>query len=424
MTTLAITPGAITVWGDRSGKYATLFGPDGRKLVFCDEGSSFNDDEKLWRWAFRTPALPKQGDTFVFATAEETIVGEVGDLADGFGVAQIVDREVPVTRNSSGAPLSIEGTPRPRMTIMIVTMNRRDFLEKTLWHIYETSDDSERDIFIWDNASTDDTAAFLGTMVGWPGVRVFRSKVDLGVAGPRRKMLSAVTTPYIFTLDDDLWMINRGWVSGCVRVLDAHLKIHQLSIQWGYTHSTQNHGNAHRVLARPFFWQPVIPVQDAAPVMNVAEWQASDEMKKFPSGTRVLQYGDETVLVPVGEGRAGMQFPFAASGGCAGWRTEDVRGLSTAPDRHLVCDLREVWGFPLMEKNGTHEGILFRYGAFHTCPGALWHVGHGEIYWADKVRHSEAIYNRSASEQARWLDVSREASGWGQPLEDPDVVLP
>ena len=69
---------------------------------------------------------------------------------------------------------------RPLLTILIATLDRRDILEKTLWHIYETSTDEERDLWIWDNASQDDTADFLGTMVGWPGVRVFRSKVGLG----------------------------------------------------------------------------------------------------------------------------------------------------------------------------------------------------------------------------------------------------
>lgn len=418
MTFFVASATTITVHDDRSCKYPTLFGPTGKKLAFQDEGSSFNDSANLYRFVFQCDAVPVTGDTFIFATAERELAGQV---MEG-GAVQVEERTGIVTRAASGAPISIEGTPRPRMTIMIVTMNRREFLEKTLWYIYETSDDSERDIFIWDNASTDDTEAFLGTMVGWPGVRVFRSNVDLGVAGPRKKMISAVKTPYVFTLDDDVWMINKGWAGACSRVLDATHDIHQLTVHQGYVHSTNNLGSAHRILARPFFWVPLFQPLPAGPRVSVT-------LPTGQTGTTFVSVGDETVIAPTGtptadDPRNGLQLPFAASGGAAAWRTDDVLALVPSQDRHLVCDLRESWGFRLMESKGTREGVIMGYGAFHPCPGALWHLGHGESYWQEKVRHSEAIYNRAAGEQARWLEVARATSGWGQPLEDPNEVLP
>ncbi|MDO8630128.1 MAG: hypothetical protein Q7R41_06505, partial [Phycisphaerales bacterium] len=167
-----VNPSNIFVSDDCSGKYPTLFGPDGRKLIFQDDGSYFSDVDRNYRWVFRCSTPPVEGDLFVFATSTKDVVARVEA-----GALQIVDQPSGVVRNSSGAPLTIEGSPKPKITITIVTMNRREILEKTLYYLYETSDDSERDIFIWDNASTDDTPDFLGTMVGWPGVRVFRSKV-------------------------------------------------------------------------------------------------------------------------------------------------------------------------------------------------------------------------------------------------------
>lgn len=403
-----LSPGSIAVSDDRSGKYPTLFDPRGCKLRFQDDGSSFNDAERKYRWVFQCPTAPVEGDRFVFATSTFEAVGLV--VA---GAVQVGDQQAAVERAPSGAPLAVYGTPRARMTIMIVTMNRREILEKTLHYLYETTDDSERDLLIWDNASTDDTPDFLGTMVGWPGVRVFRSKADLGVAGPRKRMLPSINTPYIFTLDDDVWMISKGWASAVVRALDADQSIHQLIVQQGFVHSTNNFGTAHEILGRPFFRVPLVPAQDPGPEMDISQkgWLSPD--------VDLIQAGGETLLVPL----HGKQLPFAASGGAAAWRTANILSLSPRQERHIVCDLRESWGFPLMEANGTREAMIFRYGAFHPCPGALWHLGHGEGYWAERVKHSQAIYNRSAEEQKRWLETARAAVGWGRPLDDPDQVL-
>lgn len=410
MSTWSNDAASITVIDDHPCKYPTLFDPDGRKLVFQDGGSSFNEHQGLFRCVFRCGDL--RDGLYVFAASDH----EIAAVAKS-GQLHAVDRQVAVERTSLGAPVALSNSPRPRMTITIVTMNRRELLERTLWYIYETSDDQEREIWIWDNASTDDTAAFLGTMVGWPGVRVFRSPTDLGITEPRRQMLRAITTPYIFTLDDDTWMVTKGWVSAMVRALDAEPSIHQL-VLGNCVHSTNNFGAAHGILARPFFRIPPLTPQDSGPEINV------EDKSWLEPGLDLIRRGGETLLIPTAE-----QFSFGASGGAAAWRADDVRGLIHAQgsdhrDRHPVCDLRETWGFPLMKKNGTREGLLFRYCFYHPCPGPIWHLGHGESYWAEKVRHSEAIYNRAAGEQARWLEVARATSGWGQPLDDPDDVLP
>lgn len=295
----------------------------------------------------------------------------------------------------------------PLITIMIVTMDRRDILEKTLWYIYETSDDTERDIFIWDNASTDDTPDFLGTMVGWPGVRVFRSKVDLGVAGPRRRMLPIVRTPYVFTLDDDMWLLNKGWATGVSRVLEHDPTIHQVAVGPCYERHN-DYGIAHKNLDRPFFRvPPILP----GPKGRTDEAEA-------PPETKIVDVAGEKLVVPLD----GPQLPFACSGGSAAWRTADVMHFIHNTDKHPVVDLRESWGMTQYGR-GTHEATIIGYGMLHPSPGPLWHLGHGEKYWEERCRFAPAVYNRSGETQREWLEVARKACGWGQLLDDPDEVL-
>lgn len=340
----------------------------------------------------------------------------------------------------------------PPLTVLLVTLDRRDILEKTLWYLYETSTDAERNILIWDNASSDDTADFLGTLQGWPGVRCFRSSKGEGILRSRLRMLQAVTTPYVLSLDDDWWMLNAGWATGMVRVLEADLTIHQVSLGILPLGGANDYGIGHARLDRPFFRVPPIlpgPKADVdAPSSRIA-----------PPGTEIVERGGEVVVVPL----SGSRLPFSCSGGAAAWRTADVRSIDwsafhpgdrvqragaagvlgrvdevrggeaavawddkskdvlplSAIERPLVVDLREAWGDPLAAR-GTREATIIGYGCAHPSPGPLWHLGRGERYWNERCRMAPAVYGRSGEAQRAWLEAARTASGWGRPLDDPD----
>lgn len=300
----------------------------------------------------------------------------------------------------------------PPITILLVTMDRRDILEKTLWYIYETSTDEERNIWIWDNASQDDTPDFLGTMMGWPGVRVFRSETDLGVVGPRKRMIPHVKTPYLFTLDDDMWPLNKGWCSGVSRVLEADPSV-CIAALGPMPHPYGDYGITHTNLDRPFFRvPPVLP----GPKANTE----TASSRTPPPGGRIMDVAGETFVVPAsGSG----ELPFSCSGGAAAWRTADILPLLTREDRHPVVDLREAWSFPLQRERGMREATMIGYGILHQSPGPLWHLGRGERYWEERCRFAPAIYGRSGETQREWLESTRKACGWGRPLDDPDEVL-
>ena len=293
----------------------------------------------------------------------------------------------------------------PPLTILITTLNRRDILEKTLFYIYETSDASERDLWIWDNGSEDDTAAFLGTLQGWPGVRCFRSPSGVGIVPAKTRMVRNIRTPYVFTMDDDMWMVQKGWASAVVRILENVPSIHQLTFgQFGDRFN--NLGISHEELGpRPFFRvPPVIPFPGGRSRRDPAG----------PEGTETLLIGEDEVIVPT----SGPHLPYPNTGGCAGWRVADILPLLDRPIRHPVADLREVWGEPLAERGGTRESTIVGYGIFHPSPGPAWHLGRGETYWEERCRMAPAIYNRSGEEQRSWLENARRLLGWGRALEN------
>ncbi len=344
----------------------------------------------------------------------------------------------------------------PPLTVLIATMNRRDLLELALWYIYETSTVEERDIWVWDNASTDDTADFLGTLQGWPGVRCFRSERGEGTLRSRLRMLRAVETPYVLSLDDDWWMLNAGWATGMTRVLGADPTIHQVSLGTTPLGGASDYGIGHTHLDRPFFRvPPILP----GPKANVN----APSSRIAPPGTEIVERGGEVVVVPL----QGSLLPFSCSGGGAVWRTTDIRSIDwstfhpgdrvqraeaagilgrvaeirgdgvevawddhskdvlspSAIERPLVVDLREVWGDPLAAR-GTHEATIIGYGCAHPSPGPLWHLGRGERYWEERCRMAPAVYGRSGETQRAWLEKAREASGWGRSIEDADIMLP
>ncbi len=402
--TFTLRHGAVTFASDHPHERAVMFGPAG-KLALDYDASHFDDPSRTYRWVFRLVGALRPGDALVFAARGFERACVVGDD----GAPRVIEQAPALVRDGRGTPLRLASTPPPRITILIATLDRRDLLEWTLWYLYETSTDEEREIWVWDNGSSDDTPAFLGSLQGWPGIRCFRSRDNLGLVGPRKRMLPYVQTPYVFTLDDDMWPLQRGWASAIVRAMDADPAIYQTALSiTGHWHN--NYGIVHEQLGGPFFRVPYrAPSTPTGGVPDV------------PPGSEARVLGGEAVILPTGRA-----MPFAVSGSASAWRTEDVRALVGRQERHPVCDLSEAWGHVLRDEapSRRYDATMCHYSVVSPCPGPLWHLGRGERYWDVKCQIAPAIYNRSGEEQRSWLERARRASGWGSTLEDPDEVLP
>jgi GT2 family glycosyltransferase len=115
-------------------------------------------------------------------------------------------------------PLPAPGTgqPDPRVTVVVITRNRRAELSRTLDRLAGLPEQPA--VIVVDNGSDDGTAA----CVRWrhPGVLLIAARRNLGAVG-RNVGLRRVTTPYAAFCDDDTWW-EPGSLARAADALDAH----------------------------------------------------------------------------------------------------------------------------------------------------------------------------------------------------------
>jgi len=103
----------------------------------------------------------------------------------------------------------------PRVSVVVITHNRRGELLRTLGRLAELPE--RPPVFVVDNASTDGTCATVARVHPW--VRLLRAGRNLGAVG-RNVAVERVTTPYVAFCDDDSWW-EPGSLGAAADLLDA-----------------------------------------------------------------------------------------------------------------------------------------------------------------------------------------------------------
>jgi GT2 family glycosyltransferase len=103
-----------------------------------------------------------------------------------------------------------------RTTVVVITMDRRDELLRTLGHL--TALPERPPLIVVDNASGDGTAEAVAAR--YPEVRLIRSDRNLGAVA-RNLAVAEVRTPYVAFCDDDTWW-EPGAMDRAADLLDAH----------------------------------------------------------------------------------------------------------------------------------------------------------------------------------------------------------
>ncbi|WP_405152223.1 glycosyltransferase [Sphaerisporangium sp. NBC_01403] len=102
------------------------------------------------------------------------------------------------------------------MTVVIITMDRRAELLRTLGHM--TALPERPRVIVVDNGSHDGSADAVAR--DYPGVRLIRSPRNLGAVA-RNVAVEEVSTPYVAFCDDDTWW-EPGALSEAADLLDGH----------------------------------------------------------------------------------------------------------------------------------------------------------------------------------------------------------
>jgi len=112
---------------------------------------------------------------------------------------------------------AIKAVQMPRVSVIILTFNNLDLTRACLRSVLERSDYPNLEVIVVDNASSDDTPAYLEELaVRQPDVRVVLNRENLGFAAGNNIGLSIATGEYLVVLNNDT-VVTRGWIMTLLR---------------------------------------------------------------------------------------------------------------------------------------------------------------------------------------------------------------
>jgi GT2 family glycosyltransferase len=95
------------------------------------------------------------------------------------------------------------------IAVVVLTHNRLHLLRKCVENVLLRASAATREIVIWNNGSTDDTATYLGSLMD-PRIRVIHSETNLGHNAYARAFRET-TSAYLVELDDDVVDAPPAW---------------------------------------------------------------------------------------------------------------------------------------------------------------------------------------------------------------------
>ena len=109
-----------------------------------------------------------------------------------------------------------------KTAVAILNWNGRDFLEKFLPSVTKYSNQSDVDIYVIDNASTDDSVEFLKQ--NYPQVKLVILDKNYGYAGGYNKGLEKINAKYFVLLNSDI-EVTENWINPIIDLMDSDDKI-------------------------------------------------------------------------------------------------------------------------------------------------------------------------------------------------------
>ncbi|HTC27295.1 glycosyltransferase, partial [Dyella sp.] len=135
----------------------------------------------------------------------------------------------------------VDMLPQPRVSVIVVTYNNSAFTKACLRSLELYSDYTNLETIVVDNASTDDTRAYLAAwMLAGPQRRVLLNAKNLGFAAANNQGLAAASGEYLVLLNNDTY-VTPGWIA----TLLAHL--HRCDTLGVIGPVTNNIGNEARI---------------------------------------------------------------------------------------------------------------------------------------------------------------------------------
>ncbi len=100
------------------------------------------------------------------------------------------------------------------VSILIVTYNRRDFIEKCISSLLPTLENINYEMFIWDNNSSDSTAGYLKGLAS-DRIKLVFSQKNIGT-GAKSLLAEMTKGEFIIGIDDDVWQFPVNWIQDMI----------------------------------------------------------------------------------------------------------------------------------------------------------------------------------------------------------------
>jgi GT2 family glycosyltransferase len=109
----------------------------------------------------------------------------------------------------------------PKVAVVILNWNGKDFLEKFLPHVLKFCPEYAR-VYIADNASTDESIGFLSNQ--YPDLSIIQLDQNYGYTGGYNKALSLIKSQYYVLLNSDI-KVDQPWIEPVIDLMDKDERI-------------------------------------------------------------------------------------------------------------------------------------------------------------------------------------------------------
>ncbi|NNM51356.1 MAG: glycosyltransferase, partial [Pseudomonadales bacterium] len=175
------------------------------------------------------PEISHFGDQVARAASVDEFVSQVGMALRESGTeseCKVANRRrfaAEQTWHHRGIELlsAIDAVPMPRISVIILTYNNLDLTRACLDSVLERSDYPNLEVIVVDNASSDDTPAYLEDYARrHQEVRIVLNQKNLGFAAGNNVGLSISTGEFLVVLNNDT-VVTHGWIMTLLRHFQA-----------------------------------------------------------------------------------------------------------------------------------------------------------------------------------------------------------
>lgn len=117
--------------------------------------------------------------------------------------------------------MQTSNAPDPKVAVVILNWNGVRYLERFLPSVLASTYPG-LEVVVGDNASTDESVAFLKTR--FPQVRIIRNEHNLGFAGGYNQVLRQVEADYLILLNSDV-EVTPGWIEPVISLMESDPEI-------------------------------------------------------------------------------------------------------------------------------------------------------------------------------------------------------